>query len=68
MTEKKGDELKIKGKPGETGGPEEERVTPDVEADFLGLLKDYGILEKAAKTVTKHIAETGPQAGDTRED
>ena len=56
----KADELKIVGKEGETEKVEEaERVTPDVEADFLGLLKDYGVAEKAAKVITKHIAQTG---------
>ncbi|GAH66519.1 unnamed protein product, partial [marine sediment metagenome] len=65
MAEKTPDELKIEDKGGgasEAGSvPEEERVTPDVEADFLGLLKDYGVAEKAAKIVTKHIAETGTE-------
>lgn len=62
MAEKTAEELKIEGKgegTKEAEVPEEERVTPDVEADFLGLLKDYGVAEKAAKVVTKHIAETG---------
>lgn len=64
MTRNKADELKIEGKAEVTEEPE--RVTPDVEADFLGLLKDYGVTEKAAKIITKHIAETGTP--DTFED
>ena len=62
MPEKTADELKIEEKGGSAQEAEvsgEERETPDVEADFLGLLKDYGVAEKAAKTITKHIAETG---------
>jgi len=62
MTGDKVDELKIEGKGDskEAGeASEAERVTPDVEADFLGLLKDYGVAEKAAKIITKHIADTG---------
>lgn len=62
MAEKTAEELKIEEKGEGTKkaeAPEEERVTPDVEADFVGILKDYGVAEKAAKTVTKHIAETG---------
>jgi len=60
VAEKPTDELKIKeqGEAGEASG-EAERLTPDVEADFQGLLKDYGVAEKAAKIITKHIAETG---------
>jgi len=62
VAEKAAEELKIEVKgegTKEAEAPEEERVTPDVEADFLGLLKDYGVAEKAAKILTKHIAETG---------
>ena len=50
-------EIKIEGeaKPAE----ELRRPTPDVEADFEALLKDYGVPEKAALIVTRHIADTG---------
>ena len=61
MAEKEVAELKIEGKEGGVAEvPEEaERVTPDVEADFLKLLAEYGVTEKAAKIITKYIAETG---------
>ncbi len=62
MAEKTAEELKIEGKvegTKEAEVPEKERETPDVEADFRGLLTEYGVAEKAAKIVTKHIAETG---------
>lgn len=48
-------ELKIEGAAEEAGI----RTTPDVEADFIALLKDYGVAEKAAAVITKHIADTG---------
>lgn len=35
------------------------RSTPDVEADFVALLQDYGLKEKVAAVITKHIADTG---------
>lgn len=58
MTTPKGEkEIKIEG---EAKSAEElQRPTPDVEADFEALLKDYGVPEKAALIVTKHIADTG---------
>lgn len=56
MVKGKDEELPIKP---EEEQPEIRRPTPDVEADFLGLLKDYGVGEKAAATITKHIADTG---------
>ena len=58
MTTQKGEkETKIEGE----AKPTEElrRPTPDVEADFEALLKDYGVPEKAALIVTKHVADTG---------
>lgn len=35
------------------------RNTPDPEADFSALLRDYAVEEKAAAVITKHIADTG---------
>jgi len=60
-------ELKIEGEEGEKKAPQdqvpqdppEERVTPDVEADFLELLKEYGVEAKGSYIITKYIAETG---------
>ena len=37
----------------------EERTTPDAETDFSALLIDYGIKEKKAVVIAKHIADTG---------
>lgn len=48
-------------KPG-TGSQQEEediRTTPDVEADFSSLLKDYGLKENKADVITSFIAHTG---------
>lgn len=62
MAEKTADELKIAEQGGGTQDAEvaeEARTTPDVEADFRGILKDYGVAEKAASIITKNIAETG---------
>lgn len=39
--------------------PEAERETPDAQADFEVLLKDYGIKEKRAGPIAKYIADTG---------
>lgn len=50
-------EIKIEGEPEEAEEPV--RPTPDVEANFTALLQDYGIGEKAAVVITKHIADTG---------
>lgn len=50
-------ELKIEGEHKEDAAPE--RLTPDVEADFTALLQDYGVAEKAALVISKHIADTG---------
>lgn len=40
-------------------GEEVVRSTPDVGADFVALLQDYGLKEKVATVITKHIADTG---------
>lgn len=36
-----------------------EQTTPDPIADFKALMMDYGVNEKAASTIVKHIADTG---------
>lgn len=57
MTKDKVEELELKG---EGSKPSElTRPTPDVEADFTALLKDYGVQEKAAGIITRHVADTG---------
>lgn len=51
-------ELKIVGEPAKKpeGGI---RITPNVEADFVAIMQDYGVPEQAAVVITKHIADTG---------
>ncbi len=56
-TQKSDSEIKITGEAEPT--KELRRATPDVESDFEALLKDYGLAEKAAVIITKHIADTG---------
>jgi hypothetical protein len=56
-TQKSDEEIKITGEAEPTKEPR--RTTPDVESDFEALLKDYGLAEKAATIITKHIADTG---------
>ena len=55
--QKSDEELKITD--GAESTKEPRRTTPDVESDFEALLKDYGLTEKAATIITKHIADTG---------
>jgi len=57
MVEKGPSELEIK--PGEEGVEEPKGLIPNAQEDFAAIMRDYGVKEKAAETITRHIADTG---------